>query len=197
MNKTKKPRTWDDVDLSTRARQAIRNLHTDLTSAGPDGLIKALKEKYDETVVEMLRVPNCGRQTVNEIFDELDFTPPKVERSISKFVSPEDLLKHIKVHGGIEPEKLDRSSLVHLAHLIAKNYVMGTEGIITISPQGDDLLEEAQDQEIVELTIKGTRAQVRRFIENLPDDHAYLDVFETEGYRQLAEDTKAVVVLDG
>lgn len=195
----KKTHTWDELDLSTRARQSVRNMPE---YPLPVDMLAALKADYARTLDQMLRVPNCGRQTVNEIFEEIGFNPPKTEKSVlrAKFANDGELLAYIKAHeeaGGVDPEKLDRSSLVLLAQLITKNHVVGRLGKITISVDGDEMLDALHEDEIVELTIRGTRANIRNLIEHLTDGYDHLDKFEAETLLELSNSKKATVVLDG
>ena len=62
------------VSLSTRAWNLIKYEFADEYPT-LDDLIQALKEKPHEMEIRMLRVPNTGRKTVNEIRQVLEVAP--------------------------------------------------------------------------------------------------------------------------
>lgn len=158
---------WGEYELSTRGWQAIRNSPW---KDDPKALIKRLNEDYKETVVQMLRIPNCGRQTVDEIINELGIKRPTTGPKLSKFQTEDQLLIHM-ADVEIDPTLLDRPTLLLMIGLVAKGWVeKELDGWMATTGAGNNRIERLRGERRVKLVLRGKLSTINKLVESLPDD---------------------------
>lgn len=187
------PQGWNDMSLSGRAMNAVRNM---TPKHSPDDLREALKKDYQKTLEMLMRIPNCGRHTIDEIFEELEFVPPEGRRpKLVGFVSDDEVLLYLAREKELDVNKLDRNTIQLMLSLVARDLVTVDKDFkATLGEEGEERVTELRDEERVELVLQGTRKQIRRFIERLDDNDPYLDEIES-ALQEIDSANKAVVVL--
>lgn len=188
-------KTFDDYDLSVRAERAVKNCGYQT----PAAFIKSFNENYDSASAEFLRMPGCGRGTLNELLEALEVERPQSSKvRLAKFMNWEELLRFMATDPdmALDPTKLDANTLRLLLDLIGLDHVVkDAAGLYHLSTHGDAVIDSWKMTARCSMTIIGPRAVLMDLIRALPDDYPYMSVLEEELMRDIDQSDKAIIEL--
>lgn len=174
---------FSDFDLSARAERALINSGVD----SPTSLRALFNKDFDEAIAHMMRVPGCGRSTLNEILEVLAIQKPaNTKIKLARFEDTSELLRYIADVDGIDPDKQDANTLRLLLELISRDKIVKEpNGLYQINRQGREEIDQWRMAQRVTLSLTGPRAVIFDLVRALPDSYPYTILLEEEALRNL------------